>query len=114
MNIAKFVGFALSLSFLSGCASLGSMTSGQIGCPEDQIKISDDKSGWTTRTWTAECQDKKYYCSAHGGGEGSTAQVACNPAQESETNTGGGDAGCSYDTQCKGERICVSGACVDP
>jgi hypothetical protein len=24
------------------------------------------------------------------------------------------EAGCQYDTQCKGDRVCVSGECVDP
>lgn len=113
MKRLKLIGIVFSSLLVFGCASLSSVTSGQIGCPEDQISISNDKSGWTTRTWTAECQGKQYYCSAHGGGEGSTAQVSCNPAQASETDTAGGD-GCSYDTQCKGDRICESGACVNP
>ena len=91
---------------------------GQIGCAEQDIAIVDDNSGWGTRTWTATCQGKTYFCSSHGGGQHSTAQVSCK-------ENGGGAApaapaapaaasGCQYDTQCKGDRVCKAGSCVDP
>lgn len=34
------------------------------------------------------------------------------PAPVSLTSAPSG--GCTYDTQCKGDRVCVAGACVDP
>lgn len=27
---------------------------------------------------------------------------------------GGGPGGCQYDTQCKGDRVCVDGKCIEP
>jgi hypothetical protein len=45
--------------------------------------------------------------------------LACSPDMARLAETSGGQtesqaAGCQYDTQCKGERICRSGRCVDP
>jgi hypothetical protein len=104
-----------------GCASLQNVTSGQIGCPAEEIQIVSDEAGWGTRTWTAQCHGKTYYCSAHGGGQYSTPQVSCKeqsdkagapaPAAPAAPPAGGG---CQFDAQCKGDRICKQGACVDP
>jgi hypothetical protein len=44
-------------------------------------------------------------------------QTQCNDAVRAERQgaaPAAGSAGCSKDTDCKGNRICVSGACVDP
>jgi len=115
----------LAVFILSGCtAGLVSVTSGQIGCPEKDITVTDHSSGWNTVTWTAECRGKRYFCSSHSGsGEGSTAQVACKEDTATATAAlapGSGSpsqspaaAGCQYDTQCKGDRVCVEGACVE-
>jgi hypothetical protein len=62
---------------LTGCVSLESVTSGQIGCAESDISVTNDEMGWGSRTWTARCHGKTYFCSAHGGGKDSTPQVAC-------------------------------------
>jgi hypothetical protein len=35
-------------------------------------------------------------------------------APTGEASPAPASSGCQFDTQCKGERICVSGACVDP
>ncbi len=64
---------------LSGCGSLASYSSGHVGCPPSDIKISDDHTGWNHRTWTARCHGKRYFCEAHGGGDGSTPQLTCAP-----------------------------------
>lgn len=119
--------FVLMIS-LGACASLQSVSSGQVGCPESEVTISDDKPGWGTRTWIAECRGKRYFCSAHGGGENSTAQVSCKEDNRDATETASAastasaakaaskDAappGCQFDTQCKGDRVCVSGVCSE-
>jgi hypothetical protein len=36
------------------------------------------------------------------------------PARVAPAAPAAGQPGCQYDTQCKGERVCVSGQCVDP
>lgn len=49
----------------AGCATHGTraaITSGEIGCPAAEIKISDGDMGWTTNTWTANCRGKTFYC----------------------------------------------------
>jgi hypothetical protein len=100
---------------VSGCTTLADVSAGQVGCAPADITISDEHSTWAARTWTAECDGKRFHCSSHGGGEGSTAQVSCAPAGGTAV-PGGADApaGCEYDTQCKGDRICQAGACVEP
>jgi hypothetical protein len=102
---------------LVGCVSLPAVTSGQIGCAEKDITIIDDQEGLFTRTWTAECHGKRYFCSGHGGGNNSTPQVSCKAAEEAPPAAQTPPAaagGCTSDAQCKGARICRSGVCVDP
>jgi hypothetical protein len=120
-----------SWSTLGCLASLESVSSGQVGCAEQDIVISDDEGGFGTRTWVATCRDKKYFCSAHASGEGS--QVNCKEAAEERPKPFGdssGDlvrrperapqpaepaaTGCQFDTQCKGDRICDDGECISP
>ena len=49
---------------LTGCESLNHMSSGPLGCSPEEITIIDDgESGFNTRTWTAECKNKIFYCS---------------------------------------------------
>jgi hypothetical protein len=106
---------------IPGCTTLADISAGQVGCPPAAITVTDENRTLGGSTWTAECNGQQYYCSAHGGGEGATAQVACSPAGGGTNVPGGGGAvaapaasGCQYDTQCKGERVCSAGACVDP
>lgn len=113
----------------AGCVSLKSASSGQIGCPQKDIVISNDSSGWGSRTWTAECHGKKFFCSAVASGN-NTEQVNCKEAVADEKGPSPAAAaaapavstpaaapvqsGCQYDAQCKGDRVCVKGECVDP
>jgi hypothetical protein len=113
--------FVLLLAPLTGCAAvLQDVTSGQIGCPAEQIHIVKDDVGWGTRTWSADCNGKIYFCSAHGGGSHSTAQVSCKeqagaaPAMAPPGPPPPPPGGCQYDAQCKGDRVCKNGSCVDP
>jgi hypothetical protein len=115
---AGALGFALLLSTASGCASafpVQGVTSGQIGCPEEDITITNDEPGFNERTWTAECNGRTYYCSAVGGGHGG-GTVSCKESTDSAAKAAppAAAAGCQFDTQCKGNRICRAGACVDP
>jgi hypothetical protein len=109
-----------------GCASLfpvQGVTSGEIGCPAEDITITNDEPGFNERTWTAECNGRTYYCSAVGGGNGggvvsckesiASAPKAAPPAAPAKAAPPAAPAGCQFDTQCKGNRICRSGACVD-
>jgi hypothetical protein len=110
--------FALSLLGACGGSVVGP-TSGQIGCAEKDITITDDEMGWSSRTWKAECHGKTYFCSAHQSAEHG-AQVSCKEANtkiadsEPKGKKEAAKSGCEYDTQCKGDRICSKGACVDP
>ncbi|MBV1857884.1 MAG: hypothetical protein KUG77_05685 [Nannocystaceae bacterium] len=112
----------MAASLSVGCTTLADVSSGQIGCSPEEITVAEDGNKWAARTWTAECTGVTYQCSAHGGGEGATAQVACTP-QAGAATPGGSNAaapepatpaGCGFDTQCKGERICEAGTCVAP
>ena len=120
---------ALSASslVLFGCASLESASSGQIGCAEQDITITEDEMGIGTRTWVARCHGRRFFCSAVEG-----TQVSCKEAIDEPRTRQHGDrgelvrrpaapppaepveSGCQYDTQCKGDRICDDGECVTP
>ena len=111
---------------LSGCASLEQLSSGHVGCAPTDITISEEARSVAGHTWTAECNAERYYCSTHGGGEGTAPAVACAPASGNappietdptqapvmDADADGG--GCKYDNQCKLDRICEAGVCVDP
>lgn len=107
---------------LSGCTTLADVSAGEVGCAPAEIVISNENATFGGRTWSAECNGQLYHCSSHGGGEGSAAQISCAPdgggAPTTTTPPGGANApavtGCQYDTQCKGDRICRDGDCVDP
>jgi len=100
-----------------GCANLHAASSGQIGCAENEIVITDDSWDLTSRTWVAECHGRRFFCSAIGTGDKQT-QVNCKedaadsdaPARPSRRSS----RGCEYDTQCKGDRVCVEHECVFP
>jgi hypothetical protein len=74
-----------------GCgASLPAATSGQIGCPESDITISNEEPGFFNTTWTAECRGKRFYCSrvntgANSGVHGTMSQINCTPEVEASS-----------------------------
>jgi hypothetical protein len=40
------------------------LSSGQIGCPPNEIQITDNRGiGEFPKSWTAQCKGKIYYCS---------------------------------------------------
>jgi hypothetical protein len=63
---------------LSGCAAeLINVSSGAIGCPREEISVRDGRSGFSSRSWVAECRGRTYYCS------GSAGTVDCHPDNSS-------------------------------
>ncbi|MEK6706551.1 MAG: hypothetical protein AAB116_13215 [Candidatus Poribacteria bacterium] len=73
MKYMIVLGFITFVFF--GCASLPKLTSGKIGCPPDEIKITDDNASIGTRTWIAKCRGKRYFCSAQAAGY--TTDISC-------------------------------------
>jgi len=73
------MGLGLLAAGIAACVSLPAVSSGQIGCAEDEIKISHDESGWGSRTWVAECKGKRFFCTAVVTGKDS-GQVNCRDA----------------------------------
>ena len=66
---------ALALSAV-GCVSLQDTSSGKIGCAPYEITISDEHLGFGSRTWTATCHEKRYFCSNTSTGQYSS-DVSC-------------------------------------
>lgn len=65
-----------------GCASAyKSYSSGQIGCTENDIEITDLSQGVSNETWKASCKGKTYICSRTGGLGTVVKQVSCKEAQ---------------------------------
>lgn len=42
---------------------LAEESTGAIGCPEEEIQISNKKTKFSSTTWTATCRGEKFYCS---------------------------------------------------
>jgi hypothetical protein len=99
---------------VAGCASsLPAWTSAQVGCPADEVVITKEEVVWSTRTWTARCRGKTYACTEHNEGQAS-ASVACKERADDATEAPSSpERLCQFDTQCRGDRRCRDGRCVD-
>lgn len=80
----------LSLLLVSGCTSLAAVSAGHVGCSQNDIKISNEQTNWSTKTWTATCGGRSYICTyaitgSSGYGGGTTGQVNCSPMGNNET-----------------------------
>jgi hypothetical protein len=98
------------------------LTAAHTGCEESSIQISDKRTDYTANAWLwkASCHGKLYNCSSSNGVTKCTEQQPPVGASANDGATGiaatpsASSAGCTYDTQCKGDRICESGVCVSP
>lgn len=111
-----------------GCSNpLPAATAGQIGCPAGEIVISDDALDSGTRTWTADCEGTRFYCSAAAPSGVNTKSrvydVSCTkavsddyiaPTYVAQPVKVASVKGCQNDNDCKGDRICTKGECVSP
>jgi len=69
---------ALLLFLSSGCTSLAQVSAAHVGCPAEEITVSEKRSTWSAKNWVATCQGRRYQCAAVSTGEG-TSQVNCTP-----------------------------------
>jgi hypothetical protein len=66
----RVLAFALVLS-LAGCAMTNptisrNLTSGAIGCPPSEIKISEETANvYGNHNWKAECKGRSFICNYH-------------------------------------------------
>jgi len=100
----------LALVFVFGCANLKSITSGQIGCSPEDIRITEEEAGQTSKNWVAECRGKRFHCTEASAGH--TIQFYCT--EEISVTNAVSEQGCQFDTQCKGDRICEDEKCISP
>lgn len=67
MKLLLFV----AASSVIGCASVGDVhkrwSSGEIGCPESEVAVSNESDQWGAQSWIAECRGKRFYCSTPAG-----------------------------------------------
>jgi hypothetical protein len=72
-------GFIILIIMATGCATgfYKSSSSGQIGCPEDQIEISDVSSQLRGQTWIATCKGRRFYCNSTSSGGMGSNQITC-------------------------------------
>jgi hypothetical protein len=109
-------GALVLLAVGSGCtqgSSLRARSAGDMHCPAEQVLINrvDD------RTFRVNgCgQEIVYISSCEPGPTGTKCVwVANTTSTDNRVAAGPGGSGCSFDNQCKGDRICVKGACVAP
>ena len=76
--ILGFLLIVAGIALTSSCAvNLAGPTSGEIGCPPQEIVISNEQTfGSMTRTWTATCRGQEYFCSATRTG-GENVKLTC-------------------------------------
>lgn len=114
---------ASALLALTGCGAITTnqyrgLSAGPVGCPEEEIEVREEKNVvWAgdTMTWRASCRGKEFICSMAGQTATCKEELrAASPSATPAAPAAGQRRGCDYDTQCKGDRICVDRACVDP
>lgn len=64
---------------LVGCTSHEGRSSGIIGCPAEEIQVSNKQTQFETVTWTAQCRGKTFYCTGYSGGA-----TTCAPALKTD------------------------------
>jgi hypothetical protein len=113
---------AAVFAFVPACVTtqiLAEESAGQVGCPPDEITISEKRDGAFNLVWKAQCRGTTYFCTfgdptscKEEAGGATPAPGTSQPSPRNDVPVAG--SGCQYDTQCKGERICEAGTCVDP
>ncbi len=54
---------------LSACTlSKENYTSGLVGCPASEVKVTGETGGWNANSWNAECRGKQFNCTYVTGG----------------------------------------------
>jgi|GEM_PF-2584130 len=65
--VATILGASLVSMFMGGCASsmsnVQTASSGRIGCGPSEVVITNLEGGLMSKSWTAECLGKSYFCS---------------------------------------------------
>lgn len=70
--------FLLAFILLSACATtehFKNLSAGYVGCPKDELTVSEPLTLGGTASWEATCRGRKFYCSAVANKSGSA--VAC-------------------------------------
>jgi hypothetical protein len=80
------LGLSLALTAACACAacvppSPAAKSAGSVPCSEDQIVVSDKKTGHQSESWIATCHGRRYLCASHNDGKG--VQTACSADDES-------------------------------
>jgi hypothetical protein len=68
------VGALGALASLAGCANLPAISSRAIGCPQEQIVISNESLHINNSSWTATCRGWPYFC------QGADNFATCTPS----------------------------------
>ena len=92
------------------------ITSGVVGCPEEEIELAGHQNTVMSHepiVWRATCRGRVFLCS---GGDGFRCreELSARAGAPRKARSEPSADGCSYDTQCKGDRICSEGKCVGP
>ena len=101
----------IATCILGSCASLKSTSSGQIGCPPNEISITNLKRGWSSNTWTAVCRGEKYYCTSVATGQYST-QVNCKPEAKPSGDIDASDSEIGCNPICSPGYLCQGTICI--
>ena len=79
----KSILLILSVACLSACSTVAyhqRVSSAYVGCPEDQIKISNEKNA-VAASWIAQCNGKTFYCGENHSFNGSTSTMNCKEGE---------------------------------
>jgi hypothetical protein len=75
----RFVLFAAIACVLGGCHSIQELSARRIGCPTQDVAISEKTTGMQNTTWVATCHGRQYECTGVWSGD-EPVNVECTPA----------------------------------
>jgi hypothetical protein len=109
MHVERHLGLELLISLtlcLLGCGdrmrALKVVSAGQIGCPPDEIEISDLDRRFADTTWTATCRGIRHICSAYVSGSSGTG-LGYGLSSQGGLVLVSGLGGSSHSYNCKAE-----------
>ena len=62
---------------------MATASSGQVGCSPSDVKISEEETGWGSKSWVATCHGRRFHCSQVATGK-NNSQVSCSEETQAE------------------------------
>lgn len=95
----KKIIFALAFIIQACTSTTATLSASRMGCSPNEIEISNEDVGMMTRSWTAKCRGKTYYCFKDASGY--TVDIQCTEDETKPSEEGSSPQNSSLDVRLK-------------